>query len=317
MNDFLFQKAYSLLKNAKRIIVVTHEKPDGDAVASACAMAEILGLNKKSFTIFCPDEPPCQYNYLTHLEKFSHSHNFSQADLIIILDCGTLKRTNLEKEIHERTKNQLVIEFDHHPKIDNYADVEFKIPEAASTTEILYQFIKSNKIKISKNLANCVLTGIITDTANFLYPSTSSQTINIASEMLTKGAKLSQIMENTRRNKSLITMKTWGKAMSNLKINKKYNFAVSILPKTDINDSLTEEDMEGISGFLSNLENVSGLMFLREQKDGSLKGSLRTSNNNVDISKLARLLGGGGHTKASGFIIEGKLEKTDGKWQVE
>ncbi|MEK7202789.1 MAG: bifunctional oligoribonuclease/PAP phosphatase NrnA [Patescibacteria group bacterium] len=316
MDRELCLKAYDIIKNAKQILLVTHEMPDGDAIASACAMAEILKFNKKSFIIFCPDKPPCQYNYLPHLEKFSAIHNFSQADLIIILDCGTLKRTNLKKEILERAEKQSIMEFDHHPKVDNYADIEFKIPEAASTTETLYSFIKNNKIKINKNLANCVLTGIITDTANFLYPSTSSRTINIASEMLSKGAKLPLIMENTRRNKSMIAMKTWGKAMSNLKINKKYNFAVSVLSQADIDDSLTEEDMEGISGFLSNLENVSGLMFLREQKDGNLKGSLRTSNNNVDISHLARLLGGGGHAKASGFTVEGKLKKVGEKWQV-
>ncbi|MBU0646877.1 bifunctional oligoribonuclease/PAP phosphatase NrnA [Patescibacteria group bacterium] len=317
MDNSLFQKAYELIKQSKNILLVTHEKPDGDAIASACAMAEILELNKKSFTIFCPDKPPFQYDYLPHLEKFSANYNFNKVDLIIILDCGSLKRTNLEKEISERTKNQLVIEFDHHPKMDNYADIEFKLSEAASTTEILYQFLKINKIKINKNLANCILTGIITDTANFLYPSTSSQTINISSEMLSKGAKLPQIMENTKRNKSLTAMKMWGKAMSNLKINKKYNFAVSILSKEDIDDNITEEDIEGISGFLSNLENVSGLMLLREQKDGNLKGSLRTSNNNVNISQLARLLGGGGHAKASGFTIEGKLEKINNGWKIE
>lgn len=316
MNNDLYLKAYDVIKNAKQILLVTHEKPDGDAIASACAMAEILEFNKKEFTIFCLDAPPYQYDFLPHLEKFNINYNFSQVDLIIILDCGSLKRTNLEKEINERTKNQTVIEFDHHSKIDSYADIEFKISEAASTTEILYQFLKINKIKINKNLANCILTGIITDTANFLYPSTSSQTINIASEMLSLGAKLSQIMENTRRNKSLVAMKMWGKAMSNLRINKKYNFAVSVLLKEDIDDNLSEEDIEGISGFLSNLENVSGLMFLREQKDGKIKGSLRTSNDNVDISRLARILGGGGHAKASGFTLEEKIEKVGEKWRV-
>jgi len=316
MNSNLCLKAYGVIKNAKQILLAIHEKPDGDAIAAACAMAEILEFSKKSFTIFCQDKPLCQYNYLPHLEKFSNIHNFSQADLIIVLDCGNLKRTNLEKEINERKKNQIVIEFDHHPKTDSYADIEFKIPEAASTTEVLYQFIKFNKIKINKNLANCILTGIITDTANFLYPSTSSRTIHIASEMLAKGAKLPQIMENTRSNKSIAAIRTWGKAMSNLKINKKYNFAVSVLERADIDDSVTEEDMDGISGFLSNLENVSCLMFLAEQKDGNIKGSLRTSNNNVDISKLACLLGGGGHAKASGFVVEGKLEKENNKWQI-
>ncbi|MBU0637162.1 MAG: bifunctional oligoribonuclease/PAP phosphatase NrnA [Patescibacteria group bacterium] len=317
MNDSLFQKAYSLIKDAKHILLITHEKPDGDAVASTCAMAEILEFLKKQYSIFCLDKPSYQYNYLPHLKKFNSDCDFNQVDIIIVLDCGDLKRTNLKKQINQRQKNQLIIEFDHHPKIDNYADIELRISESASTTEILYQFLKINKIKINKNLANCILTGIITDTANFLYPSTSSQTINIASEMLTYGAKLPLIIESTWRNKSLVAMKTLGKAMSSLKINKKYNFATVVLSQENLDNAITDEDMEGIAGFLSNLENVSGIMFLHEQKNNSLKGSLRTSNNNVDISRLAYLLGGGGHAKASGFTIEGKLEKTNKIWQVQ
>jgi len=83
-----------------------------------------------------------------------------------------------------------------------------------------------------------------------------------------------------------------------------------------LDDNLTEEDMEGISGFLSNLDNVNGVLLLREQPDGNLKGSLRTYNPQVDVSLLARLLGGGGHAKASGFTVEGKLEKTSTGWKI-
>ena len=316
MKKQLAVKAYEKIKQAENLLLVTHEKPDGDALAASCAMAEILQLLGKTYSIYCFDEPPYQYNFLPHLEKFQTSHNFAQADLLIVLDCGNLKRTKLEKEINSRNNNQVIIEFDHHPKIDHYADYEFRMVEASSTTEVLYYFIKHNKIKITKNLANCLLTGIITDTANFLYPSTSSQTITIASKMLTYGAKLPQIMENTWRNKSLITMKTWGKAMAGLKINKAYNFAISILTKEDLNNNLTDEDMEGISGFLSNLDNVNGVLLLREQPDGKIKGSLRTYNPQVDVSLLARLLGGGGHAKASGFTLEGELEKTSTGWKV-
>ncbi|PJB18057.1 hypothetical protein CO116_00295 [Candidatus Falkowbacteria bacterium CG_4_9_14_3_um_filter_38_19] len=316
MEKQLAIKAYEKIKQAKNILLVTHEKPDGDALAASCALAEMLELLGKTYSIYCFDEPPYQYNFLPYLEKFQTSHNLAQADLLIVLDCGNLKRTMIDQEINDQNGSKIIIEFDHHPKIDNYADYEFRIVEAASTTEVIYYFIKHNKIKINKNLANCLLTGIITDTANFLYPSTSSQTITIASEMLTYGAKLPQIMENTWRNKSLSAMKIWGKAMAGLKINKAYNFAVSVLTKKDLDDNLTEEDMEGISGFLSNLDNVNGVLLLREQPDGNLKGSLRTYNPQVDVSLLARLLGGGGHAKASGFTVEGKLEKTSTGWKI-
>ena len=243
--------------------------------------------------------------------------DFASYDLIIALDCGSLGRTNLTEQINKRHKDQFVIEFDHHPKIDDYSDLEIRIPEASSTAEVLYGFFRTNFIKINKKIANCILTGILTDTGNFLYPSTTDKTVNIASEMLLHGAKYPLITEETWRNKSLGAMKLWGKAIGGLEINKKYNLAYTVLTKKDIDDcGCSDEEMEGISGFLSNLYGVNGLMLLREVEGGAMKGSLRTAHAKIDISKLAHRLGGGGHKKASGFFLSGNLKNTNGRWKV-
>lgn len=316
MDNQLFQKAYSLIKKSQNILVVTHDNPDGDAVASACFMAEVLKLADKKFSLYCYSQINEQFNFLPHIEEFkNHYENFS-FDLIIALDCGSVKRTKLDKEIIGRNDNQLLLEIDHHPKTDNYADLEIRDSATAATTEILYYFVKANKIKINKNMANCILTGILTDTGNFLYPSTSPQTINIASEMLKAGARLPQIMENTWRNKSIASMKAWGKAMFNLQINEEYNLAFTVLLAEDVPPEVTEEDLDGMSGFLSNLGKVNGLLLLREQKNGEIKGSLRTSKPNIDVSRLAQILGGGGHARAAGFTAAGKIEKTENGWKI-
>lgn len=316
MDTQLFIKAYNLIKSSNNILVVTHANPDGDAIASACLMAEVLELINKKYYLYCQGQVGPQYDFLPHQEKFKTSLTNFDFDLIIALDCGNVGRTKLEKEITHRLPHQLVLEIDHHPKVKDYANLEIRDATASATTEILYYFIKANKIKMNKNLANCVLTGIMTDTGNFLYPSTSPQTINIASEMLGAGARLPQIMENTWRNKSLASMKTWGKAMSNLEINQKYNLAFTVLRAADTPADVSEDDLEGMSGFLSNLDKVNGLLLLRELKDGKIKGSLRTSKPKIDLSRLAQTLGGGGHSRAAGFTIDGKLEKTDKGWKV-
>ena len=316
MDSQLYQKAYSLIKSADNILVVTHDNPDGDAVASACLMAEVLKLLGKKFFIYCYSQINEQFNFLPHLELFKNHYENFNFDLIISLDCGNLKRTKLEKEITNRRADQLLLEIDHHPKIEDLANLEVRDSSAAATTEILYYFLKANKIKINKSMANCILTGILTDTGNFLYPSTSPETINISSEMLAKGARLPQIMENTWRNKSIASMKAWGKAMFNLEVNKKYNFAFTTLRAEDLPPEVTEEDLEGMTGFLSNLGRVNGLLLLRELKNGDIKGSLRTSKPNINLSRLAQILGGGGHTKAAGFTVTGRLEKTENGWKI-
>ncbi|MDP3043087.1 MAG: bifunctional oligoribonuclease/PAP phosphatase NrnA [bacterium] len=315
----IYHQIYNQIKISKNILLVTHDAPDGDVLASACLMIELMESLAKPHIAYCYDEPPRQFNFLPHVEKIisDKNFNFAEFDLIIALDCGGINRTKLADEISGRAKNQSVIDIDHHPKLDNYADLELGDPRAAATTEVLYNFLKANRIKINKNIANCVLTGILTDTANFLYPSTSQQTVEIASEMLVKGAKMPQIMENTWRNKSLNSMKLWGKAMSRLKINSEYNFGYSILTLEEIAESgADEEELEGIAGFISNLDNVKGIIFLREQPNGVVKGSLRTSRRDIDVSLLARQLNGGGHAKASGFKIEGRLEETRSGWKI-
>lgn len=316
MDSTLLQKAYAIIKNSQNILIVTHEQPDGDGLASACLMAEVLTLLNKKYQLYCQSRINRQYSFLPHAEEFKNYNENFDFDLIIILDCGNVERTKLDKKILSRKPGQLVLEIDHHPKIKDYADLEIRDSAAAATAEILYYFIKANKIKITKNLAGCILTGILTDTGNFLYPSTSPATVNIASEMLASGVKFPQIIENTWRNKSIAAMKTWGKALSRLKINPAYDLAFTVLENKDVPAEITEEELEGMAGFLSNLNAVNGIMLLRQLPDGRIRGSLRTAQSNIDVSKLARALGGGGHAKAAGFMIEGSLKKTESGWEI-
>ena len=317
-NEILYNKILNKIKEAENILLVTHEKPDVDAVSSVCAFIDLLKKLKKSYFAYCFDAPPRQFDFLPHLEKISSDKNelnFNSYDLIIIFDCGGINRTKLADEIRNRDKRQFVIEIDHHIKVDNYADIELREPERASTTELVYNFFKANKIRINKNIANCVLAGILTDSGNFIYTSTTDRTIKIASEMLSRGANLAQIMDNTLRNKNLPALKIWGKAMSRTKINKKYDIAFTILTLDDIGD-LDEEDLEGIPNFLGNLRNVKAVMIIREQKDGTIKGSFRSAHPDANVAKLAQALGGGGHVKAAGFTVEGRLELVEGGWMV-
>lgn len=320
MDENNYIEIYNKIRKAQKILLVTHDRPDGDALSSVCALIELLTNLNKNFFAYCHDSPPHQFNFLPHVEKINSHKNelgFLKYDLIIALDCGSLSRTNLTKEIKNKNSNQFIIEFDHHPKVDDYADIEIRKPKSSSTAEILYDFLRANKIKINKNLAVCILTGIITDTGNFLYPSTSNKTVKIASEMLLYGARLPLILESAWRNIRLPAMKIWGQAINNLQINKKYNFAYSLLTRRELSQSeVTKEETEGIVEFLCNLYGVNGIMLLREEENGKIKGSLRTAHPKIDISKLAQVLGGGGHTKASAFVIEGHIKKTDKGWEI-
>lgn len=320
MDESKFKATLQKILAANNTLVTIHVRPDGDAIASACILIELLENNKKNYFTYSQDAIPHQYSFLPHAEKINSNQsllNFSEYDLIISLDCGSVARTGLGLEIENRHNNQLFIEFDHHPHIEDIANISNRCPECASTTEVLYHFLQANQIALNKNYANCILTGLLTDTDNFLFPITSERSINIASEMLVYGARFPQVLESTHRNKSLGAMRLWGQALSNLKINPKYNFAFTIIRQEDIKEyDVSDEELENLSNFISNLNDAKGILVLQELGSNEIKGSLRATQSNSDVSRLARQLGGGGHVKAAGFRIKGKLTNESGQWKI-
>jgi bifunctional oligoribonuclease and PAP phosphatase NrnA len=246
--------------------------------------------------------------------------------LIIVLDCGSVDRTSLGDYIRDlkNAKNKpFIIEIDHHVPDNTYADIEIKIP-LASTTELLYHFFDINDIPINRNMANCILVGILTDTGNFLYPSVSSKTLDIASEMMILGAQFPKLLNYTWRNKSFVEMKIWGLALDNLQMNKKYNIAFSVLLYDELKEiselygNFNSDVFSDIAGFLSNLAEANITLLLREEYPSQIKASLRVgSSSDVDATKLAGFFSGGGHKKAAGFSVKGKITKENNNFKIE
>jgi bifunctional oligoribonuclease and PAP phosphatase NrnA len=312
--------AYEKIKAAQNILLVTHERPDGDGLASLCAISVFLDKLKKNYILHCTDSAQDFFSFLPNINKLTAKlENFLAFDLIIVLDCGCLDRTGLAKEISGRGQDQLVIEFDHHPKVDDYADLEIRTT-ISSCAEVLYYFFYFNDLEIDKNIANCLLTGILTDTGNLLFDSVTEETIKISSAMLLRGATFPKITRHTLQNKSLAAMKTWGKILDNLKINHNYNLAFSVLTFEDIQNLKKEYGNENLldaaTDILNNVDGVKAVVFLREEEKGKIRGSLRTKDQAVDVSRLASILGGGGHPRAAAFRLAGNIIKTETSWKI-
>jgi len=321
-----FDLLFSKIKTAQNILIVSHVFPDVDAISSVGAIIEVARLLNKKYLALSFHKEDLLMHYLPH-EEFIHGDlpadfDFSNFDLIIALDCGSLSRTGLENFIKNKKQSQFIVEVDHHLKVDDYADLEIRLPEISSTAEVVFSFIKSQKIKITKNLANCLMAGILRDTGNFAYSSTTDTTIKIVSELISRGAQFPKMMRNFSQNRDFNSLKLQGLALDNLRINKKYNIGVSVLTKEDILaatgvDNLSEVNNEifgEIVAFLSDLAGIKAMILLREEDDNHLKINLRTADNNVNVAKLAQIFSGGGHIKASGFLITGKIKKESPGW---
>ncbi len=316
-----FIAALAKIITAENILLVTHERPDGDALASLGALAVFLNQLEKTQTLFCADPAQEFFSFLPGIDRLTavKPADFSVFDLIIVLDCGSLSRTKLTEEISGRNKDQFVIEFDHHPKTEDYSDLEIRCV-MSSTAELLYYFFHYNNLPFSKGIANCLLTGILTDTGNLLFGAVTPETIRISSVMLLAGATFPKITRHTVQNKSLSAMKAWGRILDNLKLNIRYNIAYSVLTFEEIlklkkqfgNDNL----LDAATDILNNIDGVKAVVFLREEIKGQIRGSLRTKDKNIDVARLASFLGGGGHPRAAAFRLNGSIAKTETGWKI-
>lgn len=327
----LYQQAWQKIQQAQNILIVSHVNPDSDAISSVGALIELMKRIDKKYLAYCQDKPVDAYSFLPHEEEIlaSKAFNLKDFDLVIAVDCGSKNRTFLDKEIdelkQENDNNFSIIEFDHHPKTDDFSDIEIRNPQASSTTEVLYYFFKINKINFNKNIATSILSGILTDTANFLYSSTREETVAISSEMLSYGAQFPKIVNRVWNNRSIQSIRLWSLALNNLQINHQYKVAFTVLKYQEImevlkNEEFFDSDIFGeIAGFLSNMADVKAVMLIREQEPGFIKGSFRASaySDGIDLSKLAQILGGGGHAKAAGFALEGKIEENNNSWMIK
>lgn len=325
--------AYQKISEAKNILLIGHTGPDADAISSLGTLIELIKSLTATYYAYTERKPYGAYTYIPNEELISgvSPDDLKDYDLIIILDCGAINRTGLEDRLRRliKARNEgallfppYIIEFDHHNQSESYADLEIRYPDCASTTELLYYFFNTNNLEINRNAANCILIGLLADTGHFLHTNSSSEAMVVASQMLLRGASLPKITAQTTQNKSIITLKVWGRVLENLKFNSETGLASSALKTEEINSLLTPEEKEkhadlfgDIVSFLSSLSGVSVALLLREE-DGNVKGSLRTNHDNMDVSVLAQNWGGGGHKKAAGFSVKGKIAATDTGWKI-
>ncbi|MDO8529152.1 MAG: DHHA1 domain-containing protein, partial [bacterium] len=207
---------------------------------------------------------------------------------------------------------------DHHPDITLEGDVNILESSVSSVCEIIYSFFKFFNIKITKEIATFLMVGILGDTGSFQHSNTGAEVMNIASELMKKGASLFKIVEAIFANKKLSTLKLWGRAFEKAIINPKNNMIITVLTEEDIKEC--EASTEDIAQVASILNTVPGTKFslILSQREGDLvKGSLRSEEyKGVDVSEIAHQFGGGGHKLASGFEVKGKIRETEDGWEI-
>ncbi len=310
------KKAASIVEVSESILILTHKNPDGDAVGSVLGLAMAFLEKKKKVDCFFVEPVPKIFNFLPNIKLIKNKIVPQKYDLIILLDCDGFERTGIEnvKNVFVSFDNLLVI--DHHPKSENSDSGEsyFAIidSKASSTAMLVYRFLYEMNIEITKDIANCLLTGIFTDTGSFQHSNTDEETLKAAAELIKKGPRVDKIAKNIFNNKTIPAIKIWGKALSRITTDDSTGMAISYLSKRDIEEhDVSQEDISGLVSIINTISDAKFSLFLTEYDDNKIKGSLRSEDyKGIDVSKIAKKLGGGGHKLASGFEIKGNMENS-------
>ncbi len=316
----IYQELKRLLVEKDRILITAHENPDGDALGAVLACFYYLKQKGKLTQIYLTDEVSSVFNYLPFVSEIvsSPAQVSFKPEVIFMLDCANLKLAKLDEIFNQLISRPVIVNLDHHFSNNHYGDYNL-VENRSSTCEIIYQWLKRARVKFDDKLANMLLTGIITDTNFFVNPNTDSGTLAAAAELVSLGAKPNLIWQKVYRQSSIKDLKLWGKALNRLQFDQQKKLAVTAFFQEDFDDwSKADDGLDGLSTFLNSLSEVAGVLVLREENNESVKGSLRTTRDDVDVSEIAKQYGGGGHKKAAGFKVKGKIvEDKEMGWSIE
>ena len=287
------------------ILITGHVNPDGDAIGSALALKLLLdSMNIDSTVSFdFTGDLPSNLNHLPY--DLITTPIVDSFDTVFVFDCGNSSRLgDLEELVLNSSK---VVVVDNH--IDpTFGDVQIIDPKAASTTQVLYRIFKEEELPISKEIADCLMTGLITDTGRFQYSNTNAEVFAIASDLMDRGSQLSLISENIYGSIELNALKLQSEVINRLILDTDLKFIYSIVYQEDYEKfNTTPAETDSLIDVVRLAKESEIALLLKEQTDGSFKGSLR-SRTEFNVQQLASFFNGGGHKAASGFSSDSTVD---------
>jgi phosphoesterase RecJ-like protein len=305
--------ALSLLevfRSYPHFVVTSHARPDGDAIGSVLALAEILDQLGCTTDLVLADPAPVIYSTLPNLDRirFDKSADNGErtgdaADLApaILLECDGIERTGLSG-----LEGRSLINIDHHASGRGFGAINWIDPGACAVAAMVYRIAKAAEVEITPSMATCLYTSILSDTGAFTYPATNAESFAIAHDLTLHGANPSQIARDLYFTTPLSKVRLLGTALAGLQL--RGNLAWSWVTLDDLEHTrATPEDCEGIVGNLIGIDGIDAAFFLREQPDGAFRLSIR-SKGGINVARVAEAFGGGGHVTASGCTMPGPLQ---------
>lgn len=308
-----------LLATRKRIVIITHRNPDGDAMGSSLGLYNYLLRKKHRVKVITPNDYPAFLSWLPGDDKVTeYSENpkeaesrIRKADIIFCVDFNALRRLDTLSKLIKKSRAVKIL-IDHHPHPEKFAHYLFHDKKASSSAQLVYDLIVllGDKKLINKKIANCLYTGIMTDTINFRINTTTTHTHRVTADLIEAGAQntlaYTKIFDNNTENRVLLL----GYALGKMKVLKEFNTAFIALSSSELEKfKFRKGDTEGMVNYPLSVEGIRFSALFLELKD-EIKISFR-SNGSFDVNKFARKhFSGGGHLSAAGGESHTTLDET-------
>lgn len=312
-----FQKAKKAMMKAQKVCIISHRGPDGDAVGANLALRIALENLGKEVVSACVDPVPQNSMFLKSADTYVQDFNYEDFDIIISVDCAALKLV----QFHE-TKPELLsgekpfINIDHHGSNNGFGTINIVDPDACAASFILYFFFIFCDWKITIDMANCLLHGIYFDTGGMMHSNATGVVFKVAGDLMSKGADVKRISKELFHTTPVNKLRLWGRILERAYVNEE-GVTVSAVSSHDYKAlDASSKDTGGAIDYLNAVPGSKYCVLLAEDERGFVKGSLRTRRDDVNLSEIAGQWGGGGHPKASGFGVDGKLKAVT-SWKIE
>ncbi len=308
IDPLLVQQAMALIEPAQRIALLAHEHPDGDCLGSILGFAHILEQIGKTCVPACADPAPKSFTFLPGIENLQQSlgeEGKEQFDLVIALDAGELSRYGTLYERHRAfLDSATILNIDHHVSSQGCGCVNIIDPIAASTTELLVLFQQQAHLPLTKDAAQCLLTGLITDTSSFQFTSTTPRTMEVGAVLLRAGAVAETIVGPIYRSKSLAYVRFQAAVVANIQTTCNGRLVWSYATDETLSAAEATAEMDdNFSGYLRDIEGVQIAAFFKSYGEpGITRLSLRCAEP-YNAAAICLRFGGGGHARAAGATI--------------
>lgn len=296
---------FDCFKQAKTFLIVSHYHPDGDALGSAVALGLGLQQLKKQVVIYNRDRIPYNLSFLSEVESVTQNFPQTHFDAAVMVDCAQPKRVSdaFAGALEQKRFGKLVC-IDHHLLDHPVGDIDWIEPEAASTGAVIWHLLKKLKVDRNRAIANLIFCTLTVDTGSFRYSNTTASVFGLAQELVAAGADPWFIARNLDEDNPVERFRLLQHCLVSLTIDPTGRYALMEVTQKMLQASGAKEDLsEEFANIPRSIQGVEVAALFREMKDDQIKVSLR-SKERVDVSKIAKQFGGGGHEHAAGCVLD-------------